>query len=118
MADHEPRGRFGSLLPIGALLVIGYVVVALNLGVPFAIPGFIFLVGGGVGFLYSPLGKALTRSLEADAGLPHPELPNEVLGELDDLRARMAELEERQDFSERLLGRSQELPPLKNGEGR
>ncbi|MGH7531895.1 MAG: hypothetical protein ACREL4_01280 [Gemmatimonadales bacterium] len=116
MADHEPRGRFGSVLPVGALLVIGYVIVALNVGAPFAIPGFIFLVGGGVGFLYSPMGRALTRSMEADAGLTRPEIPNEVLGELDELRARMAELEERQDFSERLLGRSEELHPLKNGE--
>ena len=117
MSDREPRGRFGSLLLIGALLVIGYVIVALNLGAPFAIPGFIFLMGGGVGFLFSPMGRALTRSMEADAGLPHPEAPAEMLGELDDLRARMAELEERQDFSERLLGRSQELRPLKGGDG-
>lgn len=112
MADREPRGRFGSLLPLGALVVIGYVVVALNVGVPFAIPGFIFLVGGGVGFLFTPMGRALTRSLEADAGLTRPEIPDEVLGELDDLRARMAELEERQEFSERLLARHNDERPL------
>lgn len=118
MADREPRGRFGSLLPIGALLVIGYVVVALNVGVPFAIPGFIFLVGGGIGFLFTPMGRALTRSMEADAGLTHPEIPSELLGELDELRARVAELEERQDFSERLLARKDGESMTQGGERR
>jgi hypothetical protein len=32
-----------------------------------------------------------------------PELPAEILGELDELRLRVGELEERVDFSERLL---------------
>lgn len=112
MAKGQREGPFGSLLPVAGLLIIGYVVVALNVGVPFAIPGFIFLVGGGVGFLYSPLGKALTRSLEGVDGRATPEITGEMLGELDDLRARMAELEERQDFSERLLARVNDDRPL------
>ena len=100
---------FERLLPVVGLSVIGYVVAALKVGVPFAIPGFFFLIGGGVGFLYSPMGRALTWSFEADAEHAPPEIAGEVLGELDELRARVAELEERQDFSERLLAtRSEE----------
>jgi hypothetical protein len=85
-------------------VVAGYTVVALNLGIGFAVPGFVMLTLGGVGFLFSPLGRALTRSIEAEAGTAQPaELPEQVVAELDELRARLAELEERQDFSERLL---------------
>ena len=109
MARTERGTGFARLLPIVGLTVIGYVVVALDVGVPFAIPGFFFLIGGGVGFLYSPMGRALTRSFEADAEHAPPEIAGEVRGELDELRARVAELEERQDFSERLLAtRSEE----------
>lgn len=103
MARRERGTGFERLLPIVGLTVIGYVVVALNVGVPFAVPGFFFLVAGGVGFLFSPMGRALTRSFEADAGHLAPEIPGELLTELDELRGRVAELEERQDFSERLL---------------
>jgi hypothetical protein len=110
MAGGEHSRGFGRFIPVAGLLIVGYVVVALNVGVPFAIPGFIFLVGGGVGFLYSPMGKALSRSLEAGDGSARPEIAGEVLGELDELRARVAELEERQDFSERLLATRSEEP--------
>lgn len=99
----ERDSPFGRLLPIAGILVIGYVIVAVRVGVAFAVPGFIFLIGGTVGFLYSPMGRALTRSLEAEAGTDRPSVPPEMLAELDELRGRVAELEERQDFSERLL---------------
>ncbi|MFI5234646.1 MAG: hypothetical protein ACHQXA_02955 [Gemmatimonadales bacterium] len=98
-------GPFGRLVPVAAFLIAGYAFIAFNLGVAFAIPGFIFLIGGGVGFLFTPLGKALTRSVEVEAGIAHGDIPQELLVELDDLRARVAELEERQDFSERMLAK-------------
>jgi len=60
---------------------------------------------GGVAFvLRGPVGKALARRIGGeDPGAIPPELPAEILGELDDLRHRVLELEERVDFSERLL---------------
>lgn len=111
------RRTFGQLIPLAGVVVIGYTVVALNVGVAFAVPGFVMLVGGAVGFLFTPLGRALSRSLEAEAGV-EPALPAaDVLAELDELRSRVAELEERQDFSERMLGQRQDARAL-HGEGK
>jgi hypothetical protein len=52
-----------------------------------------------------PIGKALGRRISGDPAESQPRLdvPDEVYAELDELRARMVEMEERQDFSERLL---------------
>jgi hypothetical protein len=44
-------------------------------------------------------------------------LTEETLTELDDLRSRVAELEERQDFSERLLAQKDEGMKLRGGQG-
>jgi hypothetical protein len=104
MARDHRRSPFSRLAVGAGFVVAGYTVVALNLGIGFAVPGFVMMMLGGVGFLFSPLGRALTRSLEHEAGTVQPaEVPEQVLAELDELRARLAELEERQDFSERLL---------------
>jgi len=68
---------------------------------PAAIPvwGMVFvlaLVG-----IRSPIAKAFAERLR---GSDQPAMiPDEVYGELDELRARVLELEERQDFAERLL---------------
>jgi hypothetical protein len=52
-----------------------------------------------------PVGQALAARIrgEVDAELPVPE---EIYAELDDLRTRMLEMEERQDFAERMLARA------------
>lgn len=68
---------------------------------------------GGVAFvLKGPVGKALARRIGGDEGgaIP-PELPAEILGELDELRQRVFELEERVDFSERLLASAKQERP-------
>lgn len=68
-----------------------------------------------------PVGKAIGRRITGD--LPEApkqvEVPEEVYVELDDLRARMLEMEERQDFSERLLAGRNDAPadPARGGEG-
>jgi Tfp pilus assembly protein PilO len=49
-------------------------------------------------------------------GLPLQEQPEDVqarLAELDDLRQRVVELEERVDFAERLLAKQREAEPLR-----
>lgn len=55
--------------------------------------------------LRGPLGKAIARQIsgEAPEGGQLLEVPQEVYAELDELRARLLELEERQDFTDRLL---------------
>ena len=48
-----------------------------------------------------PVGEALGARLRGQTG--QGQLSDDALAELDELRTRLAELEERQDFSERLL---------------
>ncbi|MGH7586608.1 MAG: hypothetical protein ACREMH_10200 [Gemmatimonadales bacterium] len=83
-------------------------------GKDFAIPAILMLGIGGTIVLRGPLGRALARRIEGQASEVVDLEP--VMHELDELRARMAELEERQDFTERLLAREREqvqerLPP-------
>jgi hypothetical protein len=105
----------------------GWVVVALLVGVGVvfnslgevtaqlggaAIPIWFMTIGGAALVLRGPLGKAIARRLSGElppAGTA-AELPEELYAELDELRARLGELEERQDFSERLLARRDEPP--------
>ena len=73
----------------------------------------IVTVLAGVGVLLSlaiPLGRAWARRLESGGGAGESDAPAEV----ETLKARVAELEERMDFAERLLAREREperLPP-------
>lgn len=79
------------------LLVIGFMVVALK--------------------VLGPMARAMARRMEGKVG--DPELRGDVeqlreqLGEMDGLRSRVQELEERVEFTERLLAqkRDQELLP-------
>jgi hypothetical protein len=70
---------------------------------PAAIPIWAIAAWGGMMIFRGPIGQALAARIGGQAPADSPELPQEVYGELDDLRARVAELEERVDFSERLL---------------
>ncbi len=81
---------------------------------PAAIPIWMFAMGGATLIFRGPLGKAIAKSIAGDdTGAMPPELPAEILGELDDLRHRVLELEERVDFSERLLANKGQ--PLSGG---
>ncbi|HEY4099964.1 MAG TPA: hypothetical protein VGM20_03710 [Gemmatimonadales bacterium] len=70
---------------------------------PASIP--IWAIAGWAGMMIfrGPLGQALATRISGHSPADSPELPQEVYGELDDLRARVSELEERVDFSERIL---------------
>lgn len=61
--------------------------------------------------LRSPMGKAFADRLSGRSS-GHAELPPELFAELDELRARLAEVEERQDFSERILAQRNDPLPL------
>jgi hypothetical protein len=95
-------------IPLGVIASVGifaYAFLAMRLGVAFAIPVGVIGALASAAILSGPVGKAIAQRL----GLRNPPAPNEisdqVLGELEDLRLRMQELEERVDFSERLLAR-------------
>jgi hypothetical protein len=100
-------GRRGGLWPAVWVVTAGlaaWVTLAVDLGQGFAIPtGILGIIGAAV-VLRGPVGHALARRFEGEAAAP----PEEVLGELEDLRARVLELEERVDFSERLLAQTRE----------
>jgi hypothetical protein len=69
---------------------------------------FLAIGAAAVGLLFGPIGSALAQRL---GGHPDPsdtraeieELGTRVSTEVDDLRHRLAEVEERLDFAERLL---------------
>ena len=67
----------------------------------------IVIFGGGTLFLLSlsPVGKAFAERLRRH-GTPEPD--PEILAELDSLRQEVGELQERMDFTERLLARQRE----------
>jgi len=76
-----------------------------------------FLMLGGVGMSYSPLGKALARRVAGEKATPEetPTLAEveELREELVSVRHQLDEVHERLDFAERLLAqvRAKELGP-------
>jgi hypothetical protein len=77
----------------------------------------IILVGGGgmLGLLaFSPVGKAFADRIRGGRVMgPDPE----VLTELDQLRQDLTELQERLDFTERVLAQQREADQLSKGTG-
>jgi hypothetical protein len=100
-----------------AVSVAGMIIAGTALaGEDFAIPAILMLGIGGTIVLRGPLGRALARRIE---GATPPELDVEpLLQELDEVRGRMVELEERMDFTERLLAREREAQALPPGGAR
>jgi S1-C subfamily serine protease len=92
-------------------LAAGFAIPAVALGLGFAIPvGIVAVVAAAVVFR-GPLGHALARRLEGGTGQAVDQ--EAVLHALDEMRGRMAELEERVDFAERLLSQSREPDRLR-----
>jgi hypothetical protein len=83
---------------------------------PFIVPVALFFTIGAVAILRGPIGKALADRL---AGRVPQQLPSgeseEVRAEVDELRYRVAELEERLDFAERVLAQRREPGALGPG---
>ncbi len=83
-----------------------------------SIPIWAMAIGGVVLVMRGPLGEALLHSLaQGDQDREVPGTDPALLQELDDLRAQVAELQERMDFSERLLAREREARPIGGREG-
>jgi len=70
---------------------------------PASIPIWAIAVWGGTMVFRGPFGKAISARIAGQVPDARAEVPPELYAELDELRARVGELEERVDFSERLL---------------
>lgn len=91
------------LLVLGLAAGWAYTFLATRLGVPFAIPVGVVGAASVALALRGPLGLAIARQLGFRNDPAPDELTGQLFGELEEMRGRMQELEERVDFSERLL---------------
>ncbi len=81
---------------------------------------FLAIGAAAVAMLFGPIGSALARRL---GGRPEPGDAQAEIGEMrarvtdyvDDLRNRLAEVEERLDFAERLLAHGRQADQLPGG---
>jgi hypothetical protein len=96
-----------TVLGVAVAVAVSFAVVAVKVGEGFAIP---VGIAGAIAFaviLRGPVGQALARRLSGDTS----DSGEEALHQLDDVRARLGELEERLDFAERVLAQPQD--PMK-----
>ena len=102
-----------TVLGVAVAMAVSFAVVAVRIGEAFAIPvGIISAIAAAV-VLRGPVGKALAKRLAGDT-----EESNEaLLHELEEVRQRMGELEERLDFAERVLAQHQDAARLGRPEG-
>jgi hypothetical protein len=102
MADAGRSAGIFAVLMLGLAAGWGYTFLSARLGVAFAIPvGVVGALSVAI-VLRGPLGQALAHHLGLRESLPD-QTAEQLLGELDEMKLRMQELEERVDFSERLL---------------
>ncbi len=113
MAQPSNNGWFFVALGISVIAIFSALAeVSHEIG-PASIPIWGIAMGGLWMISRSPIGQAIGHRI---SGHRHDspeimEVPAELYGELDELRARVAELEERTDFAERLLvSRNAETP--------
>lgn len=102
-------GIFFGVVPIAGALIVATV----KLG-PAVIPIWMSLAGVTWMISRGSIGDAISAHLRGDAGAA--ELSQGALAELDELRAQVAELQERQDFTERLVAQQREGRALSAGE--
>ena len=81
---------------------------------------FLAMGAAAVGLLFGPIGSALARRLSGrpeadDAHAEIEEMGARMTAEVDDLRNRLAEVEERLDFAERLLARGGQADQIPGG---
>jgi hypothetical protein len=104
-SQHDSSGYLYMALGFSAIGLFVALAMVTRLVGPASIPIWGISLGGVALLMRGPVGQALGRRI----GGPNPndaahlEVPPEVYAELDELRARMLEMEERQDFSERML---------------
>ena len=95
---------------LGLSAIAAFTTMAMTIGEDFAIPALIALGVVGAVIFKGPIGKALGRRLENGPTEPSQE----YMAEMDEMRARVMELEERLDFTERMISKERE-PEQING---
>jgi hypothetical protein len=86
---------------------------------PFLVPITMFLTIGAVLIFRGPFGKALGERMakgDRQVSSGDPAETEALRAEVDDLRWRLGELEERLDFTERVLARQKDPGKLPPGE--
>jgi Na+/glutamate symporter len=78
---------------------------------------FLAIGAAAVGLLFGPIGSAVARrivgrSQETETHAAIEEMGTQVMAEVDNLRTRLAEVEERLDFAERLLAHGEQKNQL------
>jgi len=107
----ESNAALYTAITIVSVALLGaFIALSVVIGEDFAIPAMI--TGGVVGsiVLRGPVGKALAERIHQGT-LGQAEPDPAVLEELDEMRGRMVELEERLDFTERLLAKARAEEP-------
>lgn len=117
MADRSNVPAVATAATILGSVGLGvYVWLSLEIGKGFAIPVGILAAVATTVVLLGPVGKALARRIggTTDSGASAEELDqiHSRLEELESSQARVAELEERLDFTERLLTRARDESQL------
>jgi hypothetical protein len=108
MSDDDSRGYLYTAAGfIGTAMAIGYALVSIRLGPEFAVPSLIVGVIGATVILRGPLGAALASRLSGTtvsaALADEVEELRQRLSEVESGAERLADVEERLDFAERLL---------------
>lgn len=112
MAEREKQEWIGNAfigIGLGGMAFFGALAAASATLGALAVPVWGLAIGIVAVTVRSPIAKAFADRLAGRSHEPPEEIGPEVFGELDELRARVLEMEERQDFAERLLAKSQ--PP-------
>ena len=106
----------GLVMVSGIFLMVGLMKATSVLG-PLSVIIWALAIIGVVHVLKGPLGEAILHAIaQGDEELNGSGVPPELLHELEDLRAQVGELQERVDFTERMLARERETRPLGSGE--
>jgi hypothetical protein len=83
---------------------------------PFIVPVALFFTIGAVAILRGPIGKALADRLAGRVPQVLPPADHGLRDEVEDLRYRMTDLEERLDFAERMLAQHRQPEQLGSGD--
>ena len=83
---------------------------------PFIVPVALFFTIGAVLILRGPIGKALADRLAGRVPQVLPPGDEALTAEVEELRYRMTDLEERLDFAERMLAQHRQPDQLGSGE--
>ena len=111
--DRQLPAGFGFAVgAIGLGLIGAFIALSVVIGEDFAIPAMVVGAILSAIALRGPVGKALAHWIDGSARGEVGQLPEENAAEIEDMRIRLVELEERLDFAERLLTRGRDSAPV------